>query len=174
MDGSTALIFSVKEPGMASSASPIDLARLPQELIVAVVHEGWRDADMVGHFLEALSQSTPWQWLARKPVYLPADFLLGLGAALHLHVWEWNGILVHREAGLPSAQEALLDVFQSLTDPESAAKTAQLPARVTALFMAKFAWTAPVELNADVTLGEAEEEALLEALADFLWAHRPR
>ena len=144
---------------MASFLSPIDLAKLPQELLVAVVHEGWRDADMVGHFLDAVSQSPPWQWLARKPVYLPAEFLLGLGAALHLHVWEWNGILVHREAGLPSAHEALLDVFQLLTDPESAAKTAQLPARVIALFMAKFAWTARVELNADVTLGEAEESA---------------
>jgi hypothetical protein len=41
------------------------------------------------------------------------------------------------------------------------------------LFVERFAWKARDELDADVALHEADEEQILEALADFLWNHRP-
>ena len=50
----------------------------------------------------------------------------------------------------------------------------ELCIRVMRLSVERFAWTAPAELGTDVSLAEADEEALLEAFADFLWAHRPR
>jgi hypothetical protein len=38
----------------------------------------------------------------------------------------------------------------------------------------RLAWSARGELNIEVALGEADEEAILAGLADFLWEHRPR
>jgi hypothetical protein len=154
-------------------APTLTLPDLPPDLIRAVAQEGARDAVRVAHFLDALAQTPAGQSLGQRPVRLPADFLLGLGAALRLLLWERNGIRVHLDAGLPPARDALRDVFRSVIDPEVAARTATLPSRVSALFVDRFAWTGRLELEADVTLGEAQEEALLDALAEFLWVHRP-
>ena len=109
---------------------------------------------------------------------LPAAFLLDLGAALRLMAWEQAGINPQHVAGLPPAQEAIRDVLLSLRQPPTGAAQADAPGtlarRVGAAFFEHFAWCGLGELDADVTLGAADEEAVLEALADFLWAHRPR
>lgn len=159
---------------MATFPSPIDLSTLPADLVRAVALDAARDAESVAHFLDALGKTSVGRWLSQKPVRLPANFLLGLGAALRLLTWEQQGIQVHREAGLPSAREALRDAFHAVTDPEAATRTQRLTARVLRLFVEHFAWNGRLELDAEVTLGEAEEELVLDTLADFLWAHRPR
>jgi hypothetical protein len=153
---------------MAHSVAAASLPDYPPELIQAVVRDASRDADHVGVFLKALGLSAS----PEKPLSLPAHFLLELGAALRLLSWESRGFFIHQQAGLPAAREALRAVFSSLSDP-SAAPT-ELPYRVMCLSVENFAWNAQEELRADVCLEEAEEEMLLEALADFLWAHRPR
>lgn len=159
---------------MAALASPTTLAEIPSELIEIVARTAARDADKVRIFLDTFAKAPGMEWLAQKPVYLPGDFLLGLGAALRLLAWEQCGIAVHREAGLSSAHDALHDVLLALTHPEAKARVAHLPDAVLALTVERFAWSARAELDADVTLGQAEEEQVLEALADFLWANRPR
>ncbi len=85
---------------------------------------------------------------------------------------ESQGFFIHQQAGLPAARQVLHAVFSSLSDP-SAAPT-ELSYRVMCLSVEKFAWNAQEELETNVCLEEAEEEMLLEALADFLSAHRPR
>jgi hypothetical protein len=159
---------------MAEPLPPLTLADVPSELIEAVARDAARDAERVALFLDALSQTPPGRWLAEKPVSLPADFLLALGAALRLWVWEEHKLTAHREAGLPAAREALWDVFRAVADLEAAGRIKGLKARVLSVSVERFAWNARPELGVDVTLGEAEEDAVLEALADFLWDHRPR
>lgn len=153
---------------MALSVVATLLPDYPPELIQAVVRNASRDADRVGVFLKALGLSAG----PEKPLSLPAHFLLELGAALRLFSWESQGFFIHQQAGLPAARQVLHAVFSSLSDP-SAAPT-ELSYRVMCLSVEKFAWNAQEELETDVCLEEAEEEMLLEALADFLWAHRPR
>jgi hypothetical protein len=43
-----------------------------------------------------------------------------------------------------------------------------------ALFVERFCWNGRNELDADIILDKADEEAALDALADFLWMNRPR
>ena len=153
---------------MAVTPCPLQLPDFPPDLIQAVARDAARDADRVGLFLGALGLA--------PPLPLPAAFLLGLGAALRLLLWEQDGIDAHRRAGLPPARQALRDVFRAAAgqaDPGTAEQAKALPGRVLALFIEHFAWAGRAELGADLTLGPADEDALLEGLADFLWAHRP-
>jgi hypothetical protein len=141
---------------------------LPAEMVAAVAGDAARDADRIGLFLEHLGLgATP-----EKPRLLPAGFLLHVGAALRLLVWEAEGFFGHRQAGLPTAGQAIRDAFRSLADPE--ANPADLRVAVLRLSIERFAWTGQPELGADIALEEAHEDALLDALADFLWARRPR
>jgi hypothetical protein len=40
------------------------------------------------------------------------------------------------------------------------------------LSISRFAWTARVEFETDIALDTGDEDALVEVLAQFLWAHR--
>jgi hypothetical protein len=157
---------------MATPALP-HIPELPDALVAAVAEDAARDADRVGLFLQARGLAGSPQ----RPARLPAAFLLELAAALRLLAWEQAGLRAHLDAaGLPPAAQALRDLFLAATGrlpgpPASPAGT--LAYRVTALFAERFAWDARGELGAEVALGEADEDALLEALADFLWQHRP-
>ncbi len=130
------------------------------------------DANLVGSFLNLLSETPAWNWAVNSPLRLPVDFLLVLGAALRLGLWEMIGIQLHRDAGMPPAREIIIDVLQSATNPEAAARTAQLPSRVLALSIEHFAWAGRLELKADVIVDPADEDMVLEALADFIWNNR--
>jgi hypothetical protein len=157
---------------MAELPAPLDLSSVPTELILAVAREAERDAEMVGHFLDALSETPAGSWLTDRPAHLPAHFLLGLGGAMRLLLWEQKGIRIHQVTGLPSAREALLDVFRAVSDPEARARACQLAPRIVALFIQHFAWAGRIELDADVLLDPVDEDMALEALADFLWDQR--
>jgi hypothetical protein len=129
--------------------------------------EAARDADRVGQFMVALGLRID----PKTPLPLPERFLRYLAVALRLLNWEAQGFSFHREDGLPAADEVIDAAFRSLNDPK--AEPTELCIRVMRLSVEKLAWHAPTELGADVSLGEAEEELLLEALADFLWTNRP-
>lgn len=158
---------------MAEPYSPLGLADIPSELLLAIVYDATQDARRVAIFLDSFSQAPGMDWLAVKPASLPADFLRRLGAALRLWHWEMHGILIHREYGLPSADTAVRDTILALTDPAAAERIDPVPRQVFLLSVERFAWNARAELDADVTLGDVAEDTVLEALADFLWAHRP-
>ena len=152
---------------MAQHSLPTALTDYPPELIQAVIFNATFDADRVGSFLTSMG--------SKLPLSLPVCFLSGLGAALQLFEWEQQGIRIHLDAGLPPAQQAILDVFRSetgKTDPETCQRVRKLPSEVMRLNVEYFAWTGRIELNADVTLGEADEDKVLEELADYLWTHR--
>jgi hypothetical protein len=161
---------------MPAIPSPISLDQLPPGLIDAVAQEAASDAERVAAFLEALGLRPSGEGAARVPLRLPAYFLLGLGAALRLLSWEQSGLHVHRDAGLPSAHEALREVFWAVTAPAPLAEKAlaadRLRGRVLGVFLARLAWSGRALLGAHLELGEADEGALVDALAQFLWANR--
>jgi len=95
---------------------------------------------------------------------------------VRLRAWEAVGLDVHREAGLPTAHEALERIIGILTttpsDPAVFARASLLGRAVFDFRMSRFAWAGPADLRADVALDTPDEHALIEALADFLWASR--
>jgi len=140
--------------------------------VEAVARGAARDANGVGLFLNELGLRVS----PDRPLLLAAGFLLDLGAALRLLEWERRGLQAHLQAGLPPARIALWDVCRTLgKQPDPAAvPPGALASRVLAVFVERFAWNARAELNAEVVLAEGDEEQVLEALADYLWEHRPR
>jgi len=117
---------------------------------------------------------------------LPINKLMEIGAAIRLCYWEAIGFQGHQEAGLPSGQEALVSVFlsidgfvESTNEPAPATESladwcraVPLSVQLTAFHVARLAWNGTSELGATIVLGEADEEELVNSLAELLWAVR--
>jgi hypothetical protein len=162
---------------MAPYSGSLSLNQFPPDLIRAVAQNAADDADRVGQFLTAIGLRPAGEGAAPPaPLRLPTFFLVGLGAALRLLAWEQSGLHAPRDAGLPSAQEAISLVVRAVTGPEPILEkeqaASQLALRVLAVFVESLAWNGRALLDADLELGEADEEPLVEVLAQFLWAHR--
>ena len=156
-------------------ASPLSLSAFHPDLIRAVKGDAERDADLVGAFLAVTGLAPSGRRPQGAPLALPGDCLLRLGAALRLSLWEQLGIRVHLDHGLPPARQALIDVLRTATgqaEAEAAERARSLAGRVLALSVAHFGWAGRIELGADVVLGAADQEQLLEELAAYLWRHR--
>lgn len=142
--------------------SPSDF---PGEMLAAVAANAESDADRVHRFLHYLGISG----LPENPLTLPRGFLVHLGAALRLLLWESQGVFVHREAGLPDAQQAICDAFELLDEPNADATSFCIA--VMRLSVEHFASSTLAEIGADVAIEAADRDVLLDALADFLWKH---
>lgn len=157
---------------MVADVSPEILREYPAELIRFATDEAGRDAAEVAVFLAAAGLAPP----PGGTRDLPPGVLLDLGAVVRLRRWEAAGYAPHVEAGLPTASEALNHVINALIGAaknRAALGTAGALGRtVFDLAVARFAWTARPDLGADVVLHAVDEDALVEALAQFLWAHR--
>jgi hypothetical protein len=155
---------------MASTFQTLDLSAFPPELVQFATQEAKRDAVRAGAFLYALG-------IAKRPgppVELPADFLLNLGALLRLLEWERNGISVHQEAGLSAAKAAEQEMLQRMVSRigKKPKPDLWLSNAVFGLLIENFAWTAQQNLQADIQLDFPDEDALVEAMAQFLWSQR--
>jgi hypothetical protein len=137
-------------------------------IITAIADDATEDAIRVRAYLDQLGIGAvpehPEPWLAR--------FLTHIAAALRLRDWERKGYSFHREAGLPDGRQAIRDAVRSLRDPD--VNSRELGIAVMSLSLKHFAWSGRRDLGADVALDQPDEEGLLESIADFLWAHRPR
>lgn len=142
---------------------------ISDELMRAVRKAAEHDVDMVWGIMHHLGDRAGRPNLINEVSF---DFVIQLGAALRLLFWEWNEIYIHRDAGLPDALDALRNVFRTAKDVEAATKSASLPFKVFALLVERLSWTGPEDLDADFILGEVDEDALLNAMADFVWDHR--
>jgi hypothetical protein len=140
----------------------------PADLISAVAVSAVRDADHVGLFLRELGLSAA----PDQPCRLPTRFLLHVGAALRLLIWEAQGFFFHQAAGLPEARQALREAFQTLRDPD--ADSSAFCLQVLRLAVERFAWNGPRDLHAEIVLDDLDDEAALDLLAEFLWASRHR
>jgi hypothetical protein len=158
---------------MAIANTP-DLANVPGDLVRAVAYQAEQDANRVVLFLDTLFGHSP--GVNTEPVPLPLALLLGLGAALRLLIWECNGTRGLLPVDLPDAREAIQDLMVAAVDrcqPERLDSLAyQLALLVLRVWVDHFAWYGPDMMSADLVLGSAEEDALADELARFLWANR--
>src|SRR5439155_2429886 len=92
---------------------------LVAEFIEALMLDAERQAFLVNAFLTTLSAAPGFRWLAQRPVALPEEFLFRLGSALRLSQWQAEGLATHLGTSLPSATEAVLDVFRAVVDDQA-------------------------------------------------------
>jgi hypothetical protein len=150
------------------------LKQIPPERVAALCQETERNARRVtvvlDEFLQKFTPTVP----ATKWGF-PPTFLLSLSTGLWLLYWEDHGILIHREAGLPPAMQVIHDAFAGLRLKEHAdrwSRAVQLFCDVTWLFAEHIAWHGPAEMGGEFVVGRANEDALVDVLARFLWEHR--
>ncbi len=147
------------------SVTAPDATSVHPDLVAAVRDEAGRSADRVGEFLRGLAD----RGVAVPP--LSRETLLELSAALTLAAWERDGLGLGREAGLPDARTA---VRNALATVPPTVGSSGLAVRVLGLFVDRTAWAARPHLGADIRLDTPDEDAVVEALAQYLWATRPR
>lgn len=157
---------------MVADVSPDVLREYPAELIRFAAEEAGRDADDVAAFLAAAGLAPP----PGETRGFPPGILLDLGAVVRLRRWEAAGLAVHIEAGLPSAHAALNHVVATLTraaaNPAALTTAGALGRAVFDTAVTRLAWAGRPELGADIALGVADEDILIDALARLLWARR--
>ena len=117
---------------------------------------------------------------------LPADgpiarqaenFLLNLAAALRLARWEQSALRLYLPSSLPSSKEAFRNLVLPVErepPPDGRKRATSLSLDVFRTWVERFCRGGQAELGSDVVLKSSglSAEALLDALADFLWDHR--
>jgi hypothetical protein len=152
----------------------VPAADLPPYLTLILAQEAERDADRVVVYLDSFLRHIPGGDASSSRFNFPSWFLFELAAALRLYLWERNGIRAHLDAGLPTANEAFQAVFRRLNDIGTPSATEHTPfsSQVLRLFIERFAWFGQPDLAADMLLGEADEDELVNVLAKLIWTHR--
>jgi len=143
------------------------LASFPPEMIASVAEQAARDADLTAHFLQAAGFAPR----PGKALRLPGSLLLGLGAAMRLLSWETQGLDL-QGAGFPTAEDVILQIFEDATRRPLDPTSPSLCRQVLRFGIERMAWAGPRELGAELLLEFPDEDALVEEMARFLWAHR--
>ena len=137
-------------------------------LAEAVVRNSVLKAELVAGYLSALGAvcgKTSW----------PAGFLRELGAVVQLKLWEIEGVAEFLDEGLPTFAEAVADLTERIErDPHlfDDPSGSTLSRKVFLVWLKCFAWEAQPIFQTDVVVGEVDEDTLLDAVAQLLWAHR--
>ena len=130
-----------------------------------------RGAARVATFLRAFGL----QFSPDRPLHLPAELLIGLDLALRFWSWDRSAITAHTDAGLPTSDQVLKRVLSQMHGPELREYVDDLVLRAIVIQREQFVWQAGGELGADLAIKPGDdEEAFLDAMADFLWAHRDK
>jgi hypothetical protein len=101
--------------------------------------------------------------------------LLELGAVLELGVWERVGFRQHLNVDLPTYREAADELAaRCRKGPEEfdGPNATPLARQVLRVWTENFAWDGPDLVQADVVVGDFEEDEFIELLAEFVWNHR--
>jgi hypothetical protein len=160
------------EADMTAGDPSISLNEYSADLVRYAADEATRDAEEVIALLTAAGLAPP----PGETRDFPPGLLLDLGAAVRLKRWEAGGHEVHTQSGLPSAGAALVHLLHALesvsTAGDARAVSGRLAREVFDLAVTRFAWAARPDLGADIELAPGDDDAMVEALAQFLWAHR--
>jgi len=150
-------------------SGPVDC---PAELVRYVTDAAGQEAADVIALLRAAGLAPP----PGEVREFPPEVLLALGAVARLRRWEAGGHIVHLQCGLPTADGAFVHLIHTLesaaTNRTTLTNLGRLTRAVHDLSVSRFAWTARAEFDADIALDTGDEDALVEALAQFLWANR--
>lgn len=137
-------------------------------MVRAVIVHAERQADLTAAYLDVIGA------LKSKPARFPAAFLLELAAVLELGLWERRDLRRHLDIELPTYREAM-DRLVTRCRKGSAEfdgpNATSLSRQIMQAWIEHFAWDGPNVLNADVVLGEADENEFIDLLAEFVWTH---
>ncbi|WP_020476088.1 hypothetical protein [Zavarzinella formosa] len=126
-------------------------------------------ADRVGSYLRNLGLTPP----PGKTRRLPGWFLIDLGSALQLLEWERSGVTDLLPGLFPPAEEFLLDTWRAVRDPVIRRRRPDeaLARRIMTTNRWHLAHADRVQFPG-VVVDAADEEALADSLARFLWDMR--
>jgi hypothetical protein len=156
-------LFSIREGSL----------EIPDYVVAAVTCHAERMADRVAEFLQFVGISQVDKGDGRS-CGLSADTLLDLGALLLLATWDRSGVNRFLPADTPSFDDASRAFQQRLDDAAVGKfeKNDHLHQEVFKAWLTSVAWEGPVELQADFAVGEIDEDALVDAIAELIWPHR--
>jgi hypothetical protein len=158
---------------MVARATSLD--KVHPAFIAAVRQNAERQAVIVADYLDAIDERLKQDGYPDGARGLPPGFLLELGAVVQLKLWEAEGLAEFLPTELPTAAQAGEELFRRTREtPEEFHTQAsqKLGPQVMRVWLERFAWAAPNLLQADVVLGEVDEDVLVDALAQLLWEHR--
>lgn len=147
---------------------------IPAEILAVVAGGGERtmEAAVALFGLMGFPHPRPGEAVLR----IPASFLGGLAFVHRAHRWEAGGFFEHRALGLPTAADLLGELMRLAAGPSwdglDRFFRSLIPGFVAVAH--RFAAQGHRLLGAEVALGEPDEDALVEALAQLCWANRER
>ena len=152
-----------------------ELAAWPTELLDAVRRNAECQADLTAACLDALDQRVRDAGYAEGCQGLPRTFLLEFAAVAQLKHWEFQGLGDLLPPDVPRAAEASRDLYhRATTDPGQFWHDDESPLsrQVMQIWIEHFHWLEPGLVEAEVIVGHADEDQLIEALAQLLWQNR--
>ncbi len=144
------------------------------DFVAAVIRNAEYVADLTGTFLDATGLC-PKSADGTRSCGLSAASLLELGAILQLGVWERNGFRPFLPDDLPSYREAATNFARRAEVRQRTGRTSgtgELRKKLFFTWLRQLAWHGQEILQAEVLVGEIDEDSLVDAMADFLWNHR--
>jgi hypothetical protein len=146
------------------------------EFLAATMLQAHRSAELVAQYLERIGLVPGRRQRMKRPVILPAAFLLQIAAAIRLREWELSGVAQQPLAGLPSSEDVLASAFDFLRAfSTGAAQDEPAPSvsgQVFAVWYRYFALTAPRDLGVNVIIGGKPPDDAMVLIADFIWKFR--
>jgi hypothetical protein len=145
--------------------------------VVAVARRADFVADLVVHVVDAIYARAGIDPTSARSCPLPTGFLFELGAVVQLVMWESAGLAVHVEAGLPTADTAGKDLERrAKLGPSEFADVTRLALwqKVNLVWVQHFGWQGEETYGAEIALVQADDDLLVDALAEFLWTNRNR
>ena len=106
---------------------------------------------------------------------VPAEFLLALAALEQLRIWETKGLRPHLGQQLPQFDD-LITLTWHLLQSDRSASAAEIAVTIWRLIFRlcvdKFAWDASAVSGADMLVGDLDDDAVVDAVAQLLWSLR--
>ena len=130
-------------------------------------------ADLEPDVAEALLNVCP--LFSLGPGELDTAFVLELSSVVVLRSWEEQDVRVHFDVDLPSYHEAANDFAKSAARGPTGlggSNADRLFTRLLNVYLENFAYEGRRAFQAEVLLGEIDEDKFVDILANFLWSHR--
>ena len=142
---------------------------LPDTFVKAIVQHAERRALLIIRYLRSTKLGKA------KVIRFPEPALLELGAVLELGVWERRGLLSQLDVDLPTYREAADQLAARCMKGPSAfeeADDAPLYHRMLRVWTEYLAWDGPEFIQAEVVLGDFDDDEFINLLAEFVWSRR--
>ena len=148
---------------------------IPDFVVDAVTRNAEFRAGLTAAFLDAAGLVGESQYDHPRSCGLSADTLLELGFVLQLAYWELHGFRQHLPDEVPLVREAATSFAKRAAERAGGGefrRSEELSNQVFDIWWRRFAWDGREILQADVVLGDIDEDQLIDVMAKFLWDHR--